>query len=55
MQAEDLLRSLAQGHGLQVAVLDVTLRDEELRGLVVRVVYLQVVGAVSEELFNNIV
>lgn len=48
VQAEDALRRVAQRHRLQVAVLDVALRDEELRGLVVRVVYLQGVGAVPE-------
>ena len=49
VQSEDLLGLLAKSHGLQVAVLDVALRDEELRRLVVRVVDLQVVCAESEE------
>lgn len=54
MQPEDLLRSVAQRHGLQVTVPDVALRDEELRRLVVRVVHFQVVCSVSASSINRL-
>lgn len=49
MQAEYLLRCLAHGHGLQVAVTDVALRDEELRWLVELVVDFDVLRTESKK------